>query len=54
MGKKKNACKLLMRKPDDGSRRYRMGRGVIDWIGLAQDKDKWRTLVNVVMNFWVP
>jgi hypothetical protein len=26
----------------------------VDWIGLAQDKDKWRSLVNVVMNILVP
>jgi hypothetical protein len=25
-----------------------------DWIGLAQDKDKWRSLVNMTMNLWVP
>jgi hypothetical protein len=24
----------------------------VDWIGLAQDKGKWRALVNVVMNLW--
>jgi hypothetical protein len=24
-----------------------------DWIGLAQDSDKWRALVNAVMNLWV-
>jgi hypothetical protein len=23
-------------------------------IDLAQDKDRWRVLVNVIMNFWVP
>jgi len=26
----------------------------VDWIGLAQDRDRWRTLVNAVMNLWVP
>jgi hypothetical protein len=27
--------------------------GSVDWIGLAQERDKWRALVNVVMNLWV-
>jgi hypothetical protein len=26
----------------------------IDWIDLAQDRDHWRTVVNVVMNLLVP
>jgi hypothetical protein len=28
--------------------------GHVDWIGLAQDRDRWRTLVSAVMNLWVP
>jgi hypothetical protein len=31
-----------------------IGWGGVDRIGLALDRDKWRALVNVVMNFWVP
>jgi hypothetical protein len=31
-----------------------MGLGGVDWIGLAQDKDKWRALVNTEMNLRVP
>jgi len=26
----------------------------MDWIDLAQDKERWRALVNVVMNLRVP
>jgi hypothetical protein len=28
--------------------------GDVDWIGLAQDRDRWRALVNVVMNLRAP
>jgi len=31
-----------------------VGCGYMDWIGLAQDRDRWRTLVCVVMNLQVP
>jgi hypothetical protein len=30
-----------------------VGCEVMDWIQLAQDKDRWRELVNVVINFQV-
>ena len=29
-----------------------LGCGHVDWIGLAQDRDRWRTLVSAVMNRW--
>jgi hypothetical protein len=60
MGGKKNAYRLLVGRP---KRRWvdniridlsEIGWGGVDWIGLAQDRDKWRALVNVVMNFRVP
>jgi hypothetical protein len=28
--------------------------GVMDWIHLAQYRDKWRALVNTVMNIRIP
>ena len=31
-----------------------VGCGHVDWIGLAQDRDGWRKLVNAVMNLRVP
>jgi hypothetical protein len=31
-----------------------VGSGDVDWIGLAQDRDRWRALVNAVMNLRVP
>jgi hypothetical protein len=69
MGEKRNAYRLLMEKPEGrrplGRSRPRwldiirmdlveVGWGDVDWIGLAQDRDKWRALVNSVLNLWVP
>jgi hypothetical protein len=31
-----------------------VGRGGVDWIGLAQDRYRWRALLNMIMNLWVP
>jgi hypothetical protein len=30
-----------------------IGLGGVDWIGLAQDRDQWRAVVNAVMNLRV-
>jgi hypothetical protein len=31
-----------------------VGCGRVDWMELAQDRDRWRALVSAVMNLWVP
>jgi len=34
--------------------KFRKWDGGIDWIEVAQDRDRWHALVNVLMNLWVP
>jgi hypothetical protein len=60
---KSDAFRLLVGKPGRSKRRWvdksatdlgEIGWDGVDWIGLAEDKDKWRALVNAVMNFRVP
>ena len=69
MGEERVVCRVLVGKPEGrrplGRPRRRwvdntrmdlqeVGCGYVDWIGLAQDRDKWRTLVSAVMNLRVP
>jgi hypothetical protein len=66
MGEKRNVYRLLVGKPEGkrplGRPRRRwidnikmdlgeIGWSGVDWIGVAQDRDKWSALVNTVMNF---
>jgi hypothetical protein len=69
MGEKRNKYRLLVgkpkgRRPLGRPRRWwgddlrldlgEVGWGDVDWIGLAQDRDRWRALVNSVLNLVVP
>ena len=69
MGEERGAYRVLVGKPEGkrplGRPRRRwvdnirmdlqeVGCGHVDWIGIAQDRDGWRKLVNAVMNLRVP
>ena len=69
MGEERRAYRVLVGKPDGkrplGRRRHRwvdniridlqeVVCGYMEWIGLAQDRDRLRTLLSAVMNLGVP
>jgi hypothetical protein len=68
MGEERNTYRLLVGNPEGkrqlGRPRRRWMNNIkmdlgevgwcsVDWIDLAQDRDKWRALVNSVLNLWV-
>ena len=69
MGERRGIDRVLVGKPEGkrplGRHRHRwednikmdlqeVGCGGMDWIELAKDRDRWRALVNAVMNLRVP
>jgi len=69
MGEEREVCRVLLGKPEGKRPLGRPRRrwvdnikmdlqevrcGYMDWIGLAQDRDSWRTVVSAVMNLRVP
>jgi hypothetical protein len=66
MGEVRGACNMLVGRPEGRRPLERprwdnikivlgeIGFGDVDWIHLAQDRDRWRALVNTVMNPRIP
>jgi len=69
MGERRDVYRVLVRKPegkralwrhrrrwDDNTKLglQKVGYGVVDWIELAQDRDRWHVFVTAVMNIRVP
>jgi hypothetical protein len=68
VGEERKVYKVLAGKPEGkrplGRPRHRwedgirmdpreIGLGGVDWIQLAQDRDRWQAVVSAVMNLWV-
>jgi hypothetical protein len=67
MGEKRGAYRILVGRPEgrpfgdpgiDGriilKWIFKKWDGGMNWMELAQDRDRWQDLVNAVMNLWVP
>jgi hypothetical protein len=65
VGEERGVYRVLVGKPEGKRPKRRwvdnirmdlqeVGCWYVDWIGLAQDRDRWRTLVSAVMNLRVP
>jgi hypothetical protein len=69
MGERRGAYRALVGKPEGRRQLERprrrwedhikmdlreVGWGGMDWINLAEDRDRWRALLNAVMNLRVP